>query len=385
MYHVMNTAFLLIESERDQYNSIIEKVGEGDAAARFVSARLILRIMEGWMERRVRWSFGVWFAIVREHKAWLHDNQMNSVVSDSKERQMRAAMKVIGRIRNACLVRCLNGWIEFIKEEKRVRVVLGRFVRRMELNGVNKCINQWKEYRLTRVRMRGFLKRMVGGRRFSLMGGGFAKWKDVVCNALSNDTLANLLAERDSTIDSLQTRLEQTLRTTEGAAIDIKNGKLKRTIHRMLGTAVSSGFFLWHKHISILRRREEVIQKAGRRWRMQVAVHCFNNWAQNARIRKWLRGIMRRMLGGKEDRMKSAAFRQMKLVYERLKEEGVSLEISQLQDENQQLQVRTRNRVLFDCVSPIERMHTKARSSGHRLVLDCVSLIARLSNTPPRP
>lgn len=174
----MNIAFLLIEQERGQYLSVIEHTKTAALRGRVVAVSSIVSTFGRFCKSLCRWAFNSLARESRAHQRWLAENRAAAEARSGQDRRLQAAQRAIARMRNACLVRCLKGWVAFTGQEKRNRGLLEKFTRRFQLRAAHSAINQWREHARERKGLRGFLNRMVGGRATNLLSAGFRKWKE---------------------------------------------------------------------------------------------------------------------------------------------------------------------------------------------------------------
>ncbi|GMI31631.1 hypothetical protein TrCOL_g10738 [Triparma columacea] len=78
------------------------------------------------------------------------------------------------------------------------------------------------------------------------------------------------------------------------------------------------------------RRRERVMEKFARNMNMRGAAKCIRSWRESVRVRKWLRGLMRRCVGGSYMALLGDGFELWRGNVERMRREEASMTVERL-------------------------------------------------------
>ena len=87
--------------------------------------------------------------------------------------------RIVSRIMNRCLAWTLDGWIEYVEEEKRLRGLLNRAARAMKNRQVSGAFNSWIEFVDLRNFMKEFVRKMIGRYEKKEIAKGLGKWIQV--------------------------------------------------------------------------------------------------------------------------------------------------------------------------------------------------------------
>ena len=170
----------------------------------------------------------------------------------------------------------------------------------------------------------------------NLKSAALRSWKHYVDDAAAVDLeevasdLREKLDDMTSRYKSLERQLERLKGSAETQKEMEKSNTLRRTMFRMLSSALGSAFHVWCDNAKRWKTQQMVVARNLRRWQLQGASRCLNRWVNLARERQWLRKFVKRMIGGRDFLLMSKAFDHFKGFVEHLKEEGLNMEIHTL-------------------------------------------------------
>jgi len=336
LYHIMNIAFLLIEEEREQYVGVIERTKEQGIRGRVVAVHVISGVFKRFQVALLNWSFKLWSKLSREHQAWLAANQARALRSEDNERRLHAAKNAINRMRSGLMMRVFQAWVRLLQIEQKNRQLLESFSKKLLLRLQYKSMEAWKEHMSVRKWLRGIVNRCIGGKNMNLKSAAFRSWKQNVVDAATMD-LEDVVSELREKLDDMTVHyasLEREMARLKGSAETQKemekSNNLRRTLFRMLSSALGSAFYLWYDNAKRWRAQQAVVTRNVRRWKLLGASRCLNQWVKMTQERQWLRKFVKRMIGGKNFLLMSKAFEHYKRFVEHLKEEGLNMEIHTL-------------------------------------------------------
>ncbi|GMI14592.1 hypothetical protein TrLO_g4427 [Triparma laevis f. longispina] len=334
LYHIMNIAFLLIEEEREQYVSVIERTRDQGVRGRVLSSLVMIGFWKRFRSKLCKWAVEVWRRVTKEHLEWLRANQMKVLKGEEYERRLQAATNAINRMRNGLLLRVFKGWCLFLTMETRNRALLEKFSKKLLLRSLYKSLEAWKQNTTTRKWLRGIVNRCIGGKSVSLKSSAFRAWKHNTIDLGTVDDLQKYSSELEDKLSdyerrfmALESKLEMYKRNTDAEAVQHKNNTLRKTMYRMLNSALGSAFHEWHSNAKAWREQAKIIEKASRRWKMQGVMRCLNKWRESILQRVWLRKFVKRMLGGKDHALLAHAFHHYVKLVAHLKEANLNLEM----------------------------------------------------------
>lgn len=97
--------------------------------------------------------------------------------------------KFLVRMKNAKAFKILKAWQSWIGEEKRYRVVVARFLKKMKNRELLGFFNKWTEFKSTRRWLRGMINKACGGKETK------AKVRPQMLNALILSLLVSSLPQ----------------------------------------------------------------------------------------------------------------------------------------------------------------------------------------------
>jgi hypothetical protein len=95
-------------------------------------------------------------------------------------RKQKLSLRIIQVAVNGCLAVHLNMWRDWLKDLKKKRVIVARFINRLKNKAVISCMNSWRENVKMRKRLRGFVSRMLNNADLNEIRSGFTQWKSRV-------------------------------------------------------------------------------------------------------------------------------------------------------------------------------------------------------------
>ncbi|GMH78026.1 hypothetical protein TrST_g10618 [Triparma strigata] len=334
LYHIMNIAFLLIEEEREQYVSVIERTRDQGVRGRVLASLVIVGFWTRFRSKLCKWAVEVWRRVTKEHLEWLRENQMKVLRGEEYERRLQAAKNAINRMRNGLLLRVFKAWVLFLQMEVRNRALLEKFAKKLLLRSLYRSLEAWKELKDTRKWLRGIVNRCVGGKSVSLKSSAFRAWKHNTIDLGTVDDLKTYSSELEEKLSDYERRfkaldaeLDMYKRQTDAESVKHKNNTLRKTMYRMLNSALGSAFLNWHSNAKAWREQARLVERASRRWKMQGVMRCLNKWRESVNTRIWLRKFVKRMLGGKDHALLAHAFHHYVKLVNHLKEENLNLEM----------------------------------------------------------
>jgi hypothetical protein len=226
--------------------------------------------------------------------------------------------------------------VRFLQIEQRNRHLLESFSKKLFLRQQFKSVETWKEYVGTRKWLRGIMNRCLGGKNMKLKSAALRSWKHFVDDAATIDLeevtsdLRKKLDDMTSRYKSMERQLERLKGSAETQKEMEKSNTLRRTMFRMLSSALGSAFHVWCDNAKRWKTQQTVVERNIRRWQLQGASRCLNRWVNLTRERQWLRKFVKRMIGGRDFLLMSKAFDHFKAFVEHLKEEGLNMEIHTL-------------------------------------------------------
>ncbi|GMH59720.1 hypothetical protein TL16_g02888 [Triparma laevis f. inornata] len=231
------------------------------------------------------------------------EEHIREMFGDQQER----AIGVIQKMLHNQLNQGFMAWKGNVEELKRHEVIIKKFGNRIRLSSVGKAIHSLRANKDERQFLRRFLNRMVGGRRVTLLAAGLNKWREV-CVWLKNHSQENEIEKLEEELDSLTETLHM-YEERYAKELLAKKDKAKRVISKLMNGKISVAWDAWVEHVKQEIHNEEVRLKFAKKLRYRGAMKALENWKIMTRERKFLRRFMKRMFGGKDLRMKSAAIR----------------------------------------------------------------------------
>ncbi|GMH90137.1 hypothetical protein TL16_g11673, partial [Triparma laevis f. inornata] len=83
-----------------------------------------------------------------------------------------------------------------------------------------------------------------------------------------------------------------------------------KMIQNMMNGCLARVLQGWKEYVRVEKYNRAVIKRFARKLHMRAANSAYVRWTEYWKERKWLRGLLNRMLGGKEKTMQAAAFKQ---------------------------------------------------------------------------
>ncbi|GMI15297.1 hypothetical protein TrVE_jg10010 [Triparma verrucosa] len=231
------------------------------------------------------------------------EEHIREMFGDQQER----AIGVIQKMLHNQLNQGFMAWKANVEELKRHEGIVKKFGNRIRLSSASKAMQSLRANRDERQFLRRFLKRMVGGRRVTLLAAGLNKWREVTV-WLKNHSQENEIEKLEEELESLTETL-QMYEERYAKELLAKKDKARRVISKLMNGKVSVAWDMWVDFVKQEIHNEEIRLKFAKKLRYRGAMKALENWKIMTLERKFLRRFMKRMFGGKDLRMKSAAIR----------------------------------------------------------------------------
>ena len=231
--------------------------------------------------------------------------QMASMKEAEAERKKELGMKMIQKMMHGCLATTLQGWKEFVKNEKHYRVVMARFAKKLHMRCANSAYMQWCHYVKERKWLRGLLNRLLGGKEVMMMSAAFKSWQ----GAASAATEAELHQEIDayaSENEVLKDQLEELqakFAVMEGSMGEILKSKqeqamrsAQKMIRLMKGKAMTSCYFAWCTFVKEAKEERTKMERFLAKWKNQGISKCYMAWQQYIAEEKRYRYLVKRFV-----------------------------------------------------------------------------------------
>ncbi|GMI18030.1 hypothetical protein TrLO_g3942 [Triparma laevis f. longispina] len=196
-------------------------------------------------------------------------------------RAKRIELKVINKILNSRLVRIVQSWSNFVKEEKRKRVAVFRFKQRWLNSLAASVINAWLQHVGKRKRIKKLVKRWFSNKEFGKLIASWSKWvmflKDLDVREESQEKKNKYESERQK---------EQ-----------LRKKKLSlRIIQVAVNGCLAVHLNMWKEWLKDLKKERVIVARFINRLKNKAVISCLNSWRENVKMRKRLRGFVSRML-----------------------------------------------------------------------------------------
>jgi hypothetical protein len=231
--------------------------------------------------------------------------QMASMKEAEAERKKELGMKMIQKMMHGCLATTLQGWKEFVKNEKHYRVVMARFAKKLHMRCANSAYMQWMHYVKERKWLRGLLNRCLGGKEVLLKSAAFKTWQDAASAATYDelhrelDTYASKNEELTNQLEELQAKFSM----LEGSMGDILKSKqeqamrsAQKMIRLMKGKAMTSCFLAWCSFVKEAVEERVKMERFLSKWRNQGISKCYMAWQQYVEEEKRYRFLVKRFV-----------------------------------------------------------------------------------------
>jgi hypothetical protein len=212
--------------------------------------------------------------------------------------------KLRAKMQNGGLVRAINAWRGWAADEKKTRVMLARFAKRMLNAQVLASFASWYEYLELRRKLRYHLQEIFNRLTNGALYGAWGVWMGMVN--------AQRQVERDS--NELQFMTGKAREEAEAKIADKERRKAKamELIQRMAHGAQAKVFLDWKANVKEIKEERIKIKRFLMKMTMRCVVSALAQWTHFCKERKFLRSFLYRSLGGKEAKLKMAGFRRWK-------------------------------------------------------------------------
>jgi len=231
--------------------------------------------------------------------------QMTSMKEAEAERKKELGMKMIQKMMHGCLATTLQGWKEFVKNEKHYRVVMARFAKKLHMRCANSAYMQWCHYVKERKWLRGLLNRLLGGKEVMLMSAAFKSWQSMA-SAATYDELHGDLDRYAAENDDLKKQLEElqakfaVLEGSMGEILKSKQDQAMRSAQKMIrlmkGKAMTSCFMAWCKYVKDAVEERVKMERFLAKWKNQGISRCYMAWQQYVSEEKRYRYLVKRFV-----------------------------------------------------------------------------------------
>ncbi|GMH51518.1 hypothetical protein TrRE_jg2619, partial [Triparma retinervis] len=223
-----------------------------------------------------------------------------------EKRNRNKIKKLRARIQHGFAIRCLEEWRTVVGEQKRYRVLVERFALRMKNRVAVGAFMSWQEFVFLRKRLRQLAFKMFNRLFNSRVFGAWEVW------------LAAVEAQRRKEDEEEEMRFlvgqEKEDAERRIAEKEKKRQKGLEMIQRMVNGALAETLIAWKAWVKQQKEDRVKMERFGRRLMMRAVVSSLASWRAFTRQRKWLRGLLVRLLGGKEKKAMFAAFRRWERV-----------------------------------------------------------------------
>jgi hypothetical protein len=209
----------------------------------------------------------------------------------------------------------------------------------MRMGGVRRSIVTWRELVSTRKFLRRICNRMIGGHESKMLAMGFSSWKRFMLS-LGQDEVDRLISLNSELTTKLEAQLEQIedLEAHIRGIFGQQTEKAVKVLHKMLHSQLNAGFNAWKANIEEQKYHEQILRKFGNRIRLSSANKAFHSMRENANQRKFLRKFVRKMTGGKREKLLMAGLRAWKEAAAYLREHQTEDHINELEDKISEMQ-----------------------------------------------
>jgi hypothetical protein len=205
--------------------------------------------------------------------------------------------RFVKKWKNLAVNGCFVSWVSYVSESRRYRGVVGRFVSRMRMRVVAMCFDGIARFAREGKRERAVLDKFRRRWGNMTMARGFGGWRGYVGRR----------------------------KWCRGLLLRCVNGKLAG------GLGKWADVIRWMKEEEDeTTRREHVMEKFARNMRLRGAAKCVRAWRESVRVRKWLRGLMRRCVGGSYFALLGDGFEMWKGNVERIRREEAGMTVERL-------------------------------------------------------
>jgi len=194
-------------------------------------------------------------------------------------RKQQVGLKMIQKMMHGCLANTLQGWKDFVRQEKYYKTVMKRFAKRMQSRSALAALTTWIEYYKTRKWLRGLLNRCLGGKDVLLLSAGFRAWHVNIHRAALHekhiDEVENLKAELESARNDHKLAVQSMMDEKQ----EMSQKLLKKFIYTMQNSCLGKCYSAWANYIVHRRHERKLICKVFGKVSNRETSAAFTTWA----------------------------------------------------------------------------------------------------------
>ncbi|GMH92566.1 hypothetical protein TrVE_jg14099 [Triparma verrucosa] len=225
-----------------------------------------------------------------------------------EEMGMASAKRMVQMWQNKCLNNVLQAWKNYAKGQVEDRVKMNRFLSRWTNQCLSKCYDSWKLYAKEEIRCRMVVAKFIKRWKSQCLTKCFLAWAWELREGKKDRIIVERFRKRF---------LNQCIGRAYNSWISYVNDRkwLRSFVGRVLGGMTGVAFSTWKEETEMRKLKQEeeerqaiILKKFGSRLRLQACMRCLRTWEESVRIRRWLRKLMSRCIGGSYFAMIGDAF-----------------------------------------------------------------------------
>jgi len=287
------------------------QLGGAKAAAAEATQKNAKKLIQNMINKSLTTTFMAW----------------KSFASQGREKKLKV-QRFLVRVQRAGLFRCWVSWKEFRLEKKKYRSIVTKFVARMNNATSVKILQTWGSYSKERKRHKLMLKRFATRLRNSRALSAFASWTEFlelrqrlkylankIMNRLENGKIygawltwnghLDAHREREDKLERERLELERLeeqkkfLSAQEVKEMAAKEERARRFIQKVLNKAMATTLFAWKDFAAEQKRNKILVARFLKKLLNRALAASYSSWLDFIASRRFLRGFMKRMIGGK--------------------------------------------------------------------------------------
>ena len=307
------------------------------------SAQKMIQMMKG---KALTSTFMAWYAFAREAKEdrvkmerflakWRNQGVSKCYLAwtqyVAEEKRYRYLVnRFLQRLNNGVVFRIFASWVDLVEENKRNKVIIARFRTRMLNMEVAKSLGTWKDYVGLRLRAKYLARRIFNRAENGQILSAWIPWvehtealreKEEREREMEFMTAAQREEElkRQMLLDEQNAEKEKLFREHEEARNQLNALKLHeaerkkelglKMIQNMMNGCLVRTLHGWKEYVRTEKYNKAVIKRFAKKLSMRAVNSAYSTWVEYYKERKWLRGLLNRVLGGKDMMLQSAAFK----------------------------------------------------------------------------
>ncbi|GMH89647.1 hypothetical protein TrST_g3525 [Triparma strigata] len=308
------------------------------------SAQKMIRLMKG---KALTSTFMAWIAFTKEAVGervkmtrflakWKNQGLSKCYMAwtqyvTEEKRYRYLVNRFLQRLNNGVVFRIFAAWVSMIEENKHNKIIIARFRTRMMNMEVAKSLGSWKEFVGLRLRMKYLARRIINRCENGQFLSAWIPWVEFTAAAREKEEKEREMEfmsaaqreeeeQRQKIIDEQNAEKERMCREHEQARDQLNQMKLAeaerkkelglKMIQNMMNGCLARVLQGWKEYVRVEKYNRAVIKRFAKKLAMRAANSAYSRWLDYWKERKWLRGLLNRMLGGKEMMLRSAAFKQ---------------------------------------------------------------------------